>query len=79
MGTSVGERVVVPSRGPGIVIGHVGTAAIVSLDAEPAENVIVQPELLRRAWGTGPRSVVISPSGRAKPLTRDMPRVRTRR
>jgi hypothetical protein len=58
---------------PGIVIGHLGSKwAIVSLDNEPGRTVLVPDGTARRISGRAKgRAVVVQPSGRVSPLSRE--------
>ncbi len=64
----------------GIVIGHVGDKAIVSLNPpEPRETVLLLDSSVRPLRGSGPKPVVVMPGGQVHPLNRSWPRARTRR
>lgn len=65
----------------GIVIGHVGDKAIVSLNPpEPiGETVLVRDVQVRPIRGSGPKPVAVMPGGAVHPLNRTWPRARTRK
>lgn len=79
---SVGERVVARYTvdGPvyGFVIGHMGDRAIIAPD-DGGDSVIMHCFEVRRARGTRPKPLVLKPSGAIVPLSREEPRVRSRR
>ncbi len=62
-----------------MVIGHMGVTAIVSVDGNPKENVLVDCAQVRALRGTTARPIIVMPDGKAHPLSRSWPRARTRR